>query len=80
MPDLQQFSITPTGATNVNVPGADIACQIVDSTTQSVILADFTGANTLHFPSVLATLTGAQRAELISLLAEKIVFMKAGLG
>mgnify|MGYP001575059924 FL=1 len=78
MPDLQNFSITPMAAANINVPRATISAQITDSQTGEV-LADFTGGNALTFPGVLTTLTAAQRQELINLIATTIVFMKAGL-
>ncbi len=78
MPDLQNFSITPMAAANINVPRATIEAQITDSQT-GVVLADFTGVNALTFPGVLTTLTAAQRRDLIDLIATRIIFMKAGL-
>ena len=78
MPDLQNFSITPMAAANINVPRATISAQVTDSSTGAG-LADFTGVNALTFPGVLTTLTAGQRGELIDLLATKIIFMKAGL-
>lgn len=78
MPDLQNFSITPMAAANINVPRATIEGQVTDSTTREV-LSDFTGGNALTFPGVLTTLTAAQRRELIDLIATTIIFMKAGL-
>jgi hypothetical protein len=78
MPDLQNFSITPRNAVNINVPRAEIQAQVTDSTT-GAILADYTGNNSLMFPGVIATFTGAQQRELAEMLAMKIIFMKAGL-
>lgn len=78
MPDLSQFSITPNGTANVNVPRAIIAAKILDSGSGAV-LSDFTGVNALNFPGVLSTLTAAQRLEIAQDVANKILFMKAGL-
>ena len=76
MPDLQNFSITAASAVNVNVPRFTIQCQVVQGTN---ILADFTGANAIQFPSVLSTLSAAQRRELVDLIANTIIYQKAGL-
>ncbi len=79
MPDLLNFSITPLAAVNVNVPRASIAATVVDSGNQNIVLADFTGANALNFPGVISTLTAAQRQELIQMIANWLIFTKAGL-
>lgn len=76
MPDLQNFSVTAASAVNVNVPRFTISCQVVQGAT---VLADFTGANAIQFPSVLSTLSAAQRRELVDLIANTIVYQKAGL-
>ena len=77
MPDLTDFSITPQGSSSVTVPRATIAGKLVDSQT-GILLADFTGANAIQFPSVLATLSVAQRKDIIDLIATLIINQKAG--
>ncbi len=64
MPDLQNFTVTPLANASVTVPRATLSGQLRDSTT-GVLLADFTGANTVAFPAVLTTLTGPQQRELV---------------
>lgn len=78
MADISHFSVTPTGAANVNVIDVAITARVVDSNTQEVI-ADYTDANTLHFPGVLTTLTAEQRQAIMDMVAMPIVLMKAGL-
>ncbi len=78
MPDLQNFAITPLGAANVNVPRATIEALVTDSQSGAV-LADFTGANALNWPGVVSTLTGAQRLVLAEMVANWLIFVKAGL-
>jgi len=79
VPDLLEYAITPLAAAAVTVPRATIAARIVDSTNQSIVLADFTGANALSFPGVLTTLTAAQRQELVQMIATWLLMTKAGL-
>lgn len=73
--DIQNFSITAQSAVNVNVPRATITATVFDGPT---VIADFTGANSLQFPAVLATLTAQQRRDLIDLIANTLIQMKAG--
>lgn len=79
MPDFLNFLITPLGSANVNVPRAQIEARVVDSSDQSVVIADFTGANALIFPAVIGTLTAAQRLELAQFIAGWLIRTKAGL-
>lgn len=79
MPDLHNFSITPLGNANVNVPRAQIECQVVESVVNGAVLADFTGANAIIFPGVISTLTAADRQELAQMIANWLVLKKAGL-
>jgi hypothetical protein len=65
--DLVNFTITPLASANVNVPRATVSGQAVDSTT-GALLQDFTGANAVQFPLVLASLTGAERLELLNMI------------
>lgn len=68
MPDLKTFTITKLANASVTVPRWTLSGQLVDSGTGAV-LADFTGANTVAFPGILATLTAAQQDELIQMVA-----------
>ena len=85
MPDLQHFSVTRSGA-NVQVgpsalttaPEFVISGQLCDSTSGAV-LADFTGANAIHVPAVLATLTAAQHDELLQLVFRFVLHSKLGI-
>jgi len=79
MPDILNYSVTVLGAANVNVPRATIAARVVDSSNQSIVLADFTGGNALNWPGVLTTLTATQRQQLIDMVATTIILMRAGL-
>ena len=65
MPDIMQLVVTPLASANVNVPRATISCKVVSSRLQSIVLADFTGANTLAFPAILTSLTAADQRELV---------------
>lgn len=78
MPDLQNYSLTPAGSANVNVPRALIQARVVDSVTGQVLF-DFTGANQIVFPAVWAQLTPAQRLALGDILAPHLIYMVAGL-
>jgi hypothetical protein len=79
MPDFLNFLITPLGSASVNVPRAQIEAKVVDSANQQTVIADFTGANALIFPAVIATLTAPQRLELAQLIAGWLIRTKAGL-
>lgn len=74
--DIQNFSITANSAVNVNVPRFTITATVFDG---PAVVADFTGANSLVFPAVLATLTAQQRRDLIDLIANTLIQMKAGI-
>lgn len=78
MPDFLQFKITALASAAVTVPRAQIEALVVDSTNQSQVIADFTGANALIFPAVIATLTTAQRLDLARLIANWLIQTKAG--
>lgn len=74
--DIQNFSITANSAVNVNVPRFTITATVLDG---PAVIADFTGANSIQFPGVLATLNAQQRRDLIDLIANTIIQMKAGI-
>ena len=65
MPDLLNFSIARAGSKSMTVPTWTISGQIVDSSDQTLVLRDFTGANSVSFPQVLGNLTAAQQDEMI---------------
>jgi hypothetical protein len=66
MPDLVQFSITRLANATLSVPRWQVAGQLVDSKTQQTVLADFTGANAVIFPTILGQLTQARQDELVA--------------
>ena len=77
--DIQQFSMNPAGPANVNVPTHEITGQILDlSQTPPTVVADFTGANAIQFPSVLGTLSQEQQAEIMELVGQRILQMRGG--
>jgi hypothetical protein len=78
MPDLNNFAVTRAVAVNANVPSHQITGTLTDSSTGKSI-ADYTGPNALSWPAVLATLTVAQQDEIVGLVANRLIEMKAGL-
>lgn len=74
---LQQFSTTIGGNASVTVPKVTITAQVFDNAGN--LLADFTGANAIVFPAVIASLTGPQRQTLADQIAHFLVLTKAGL-
>lgn len=66
MPDLINFSITRLANASLSVPRWQVSGQIVDSQTQQTILADFTGANQVIFPTILGQLSNARQDELVA--------------
>jgi hypothetical protein len=61
VPDLLAFQVVRNGTVSLpNAPTWKVSGQIVDSTDQTKVLADFTGGNAVNFPQVLGQLTAAQ--------------------
>lgn len=83
MANIQQYSVTRSGTTNIqNFPRYVITASVEDTdpvTGLRVVIADFTGANALNFPAVMATLTPEQRDRFIELVSMWLVNVKAGL-
>ena len=82
MPAFQDFSLTPNGRANITqMPRVTIACRVeeVNEQGQWVTVADFTGANVIDFPAVLKTMTDAQIAYIIELVAYQVILIQAGL-
>lgn len=77
MPDFQNLTVTTQGSANVNVPRFTVECTINDSTTGAV-LADYTGANAIQFPGILATLTGPQRRAILDYILSHLILMRGG--
>ena len=71
MAQFQQFSVVRTNKTFT------IQARVLNDA--GVQVADFTGANALVFPSVMATLTDAQVDALAQVVANWLVLTKAGL-
>lgn len=78
MADFQNVVVTSQAAANVNVPRYSVSVQVTDSTT-GALLADFTGANAIQWPGVLATLTAEQRRAILEMVLTYVVRVKAGL-
>jgi len=76
MPDLQEYSVLVDAAANVNVPTHTISARVIEG---QDVLADFTGDNAIHWPSVLSTLTVEQQQQIAQNNANTIIFMKAGI-
>lgn len=73
--NIQSFGFTAGEAANLNLPTHTITA-IVDQDGQ--IIADYTGANAIQWPAVLALLSADQRTALMDEIAQRIVLMKAG--
>jgi hypothetical protein len=76
MADLNNFAVLPGPAANINVPTRIITGTINEG---AEIIADFTGPNAKNFPQVLSTLDDAHFAQLMDLIADKLLFWEAGL-
>lgn len=73
MPDLQNFAVTKLSNQTINnAPRYQISCTVNNSSTGALI-RDFTGANALIFPQVLATLSEAERVEMIQLISNWLI-------
>lgn len=75
MPDLRDFVITKLTNATMSVPRYQIACRVYSDRGQ--LLRDFTGANALIFPNVLANLSEAERVEMIELIANWVIDKRA---
>jgi hypothetical protein len=77
MPDLSVYSVTEDAQpATITVPTYTIEAKLVDGATT---IADYTGSSALSFPGVLGALTEAQRSELLDMIGNTVVQMKAGL-
>ncbi len=77
MADIQGFAITDTGKKNIpNCPTFTIAARVLDNS--GTVIADFSGANVLDFPSILATLTPQQIVWVEQIVSLWLVRLKAG--
>jgi hypothetical protein len=80
VPDLIGFSVTRNGTVSLpNAPTWLIAGKIVDSTNQSTVLQDFTGANAVSFPQVIGNLTAAQQDDFVARVVQDILSKRFGL-
>lgn len=79
MASIQSFTITPTGRKNIpgSTPTFTISALVYDDA--GSLIGDFTGANVIDFPVVLATLTDAQVTVLSRIVAMWLVRTKAGI-
>lgn len=79
MADLMGFSVTKVGTVQATIPVVTISCTVVDSADQSKVLADFTGANAISFPTVWKTLSADEKDEFADMVADWLIRTKAGL-
>ncbi len=79
MAQMQSYALTPTGRKNVpgSMPTYTIEAKVYDNA--GTLVADLTGANALPFPGVLVTLSDAEVAELMGIVAQWLLLLKAGL-
>ncbi len=79
MASMQEYSLTLTGRQNVpgTVRSYTLTAKVYNDA--GTLVADFTGANAIAFPQVLATLTDAQNDELTNMVANWLILQKAGL-
>lgn len=68
MADFQDFTLSPLGSANVNVPRATISVRVTDSTSGATLL-DLTGANTIAWPAEWGQLSNAERRDLGEIIA-----------
>lgn len=74
--DLRNFSVTIDGSTvNANIPSATVSFKVFDTTTGQQ-LKDFTGANTVSFPQMVAALSAAEKKALLEHIIQWIVAKK----
>ena len=69
MPDLQNFSVTVLPDATVTIPQLKIELQVVSSDGTQTVLTDMTGSRAIVWPTALATLSLAERAEMAEMLA-----------
>jgi hypothetical protein len=79
MPDLRNFTVTRGAGIQVTIPQYTISGQVVDSETQKTVLADFSGANVILFPQILASASQAQLEALLAMIVRAIITAKTGL-
>jgi hypothetical protein len=79
MPDIQNLTVTQLANATISMPRWSIAGQVVRSQAPHDMLADFTGANAIVFPTILSTLTAAQRLQLLDLILRFLIEAKTGL-
>lgn len=78
MPDLIGYSVTRLANASVNIPRWSIQGQIVDSQTQTQVIADITAANII-FPNVLGNLSQPQQDEWVNGVVQQLIFKRFGL-
>lgn len=78
MADLKNFTVTRGANVQVTIPTYSISGQVVDSTDQTKVLADFSGANAISFPQILGQASQAQLEALLQLIIRAIITAKTG--
>lgn len=80
MPDLLNFQIVRNGTVSLpSAPTWKITGLVVDSTDQSIVIRDFTGANGVNFPQVLGQLTNAQQDDFVNKIVMDILQKRFGI-
>jgi hypothetical protein len=77
--DIINHSLTAKSNSNITVAVITIQGQIVDSSDQSKVIADFTGANAIDFALRVPGFSVADHKELADRIAQFIMRRKAGL-
>lgn len=78
MPDFQDFAVTRNGTAQLTVPVWNVELRVTSSRTGETI-RDFTGANRLRFPHILAQLTEEQQDEFVRESLAWLIRKRAGL-
>jgi hypothetical protein len=79
VPDVLDFSVTRLSAVTVSLPRWRVEGRIVDTSDQTRVLKDFTGANAVTFPSVLGNLTQAQQDEWVERIVHELILRRFGI-
>lgn len=79
MADLLDYSVTRIANATISVPRWRVEGRIVDSQTQQQVIADFTGANSVIFPTVLGNLSSAGQDRWVQQVVQDLIFKRFGI-
>ena len=77
MAQLQQYSVTRLSNAQLTVPRWNVEGILLDDA--GVQVADFTGANSVVFPTVLGNLTAAQQDRWVEQIVTELILKRFGL-